>query len=140
MVLHARDGIGLNGIRIELDPAVVDTACPLIERSIRTVCPMGMIGIPVRLDFVRFVDTVEQHHKLTGRLLGAGIHLAGDQDLGFKSLSFRVGHLMNFGGRDVQRGAAYLSLSSRDGSVALTEVRELLDLLFERSVLLFSEE
>lgn len=140
MVLQAREGNGPDEIRLELDPAVVDTAFPLIERLVLAVHPAGMIGISMLLEFIELVDAVEQHHKLTGRLFGAGIRLAGDQDLEFNSLSFRIGRFFGFSGRSVQRGAAYLSIASQKQSLPLAEVRELLDLLFERRALTFPDK
>ena len=138
MTLRAQEGNGPDELRFELDPAVADLAFPLIDLLARVVHPQGMADISVRFDFVEGVDAVERHHSLTGRLYGTGVRLYGDRELEFKSLSFSVAHLLNIGMKQPTRASAYLKVATQLETISLTEVRELMDLLFDRDVLVFT--
>lgn len=140
MTIHAHQGNGPDKLVITLDPAVFDVAIPLIDSLTNQMSDSGMTGIQIRFDFVKDVTGVEKQHSLSGKLFGSGVKLSGEDLLSFRNLEFRVGHLRRFTQHTVHRGATYLSIQTRNKTLALNEVRALMDLLFERGVLFFSEE
>jgi hypothetical protein len=141
MTLHAQEGNGPDEIRINLDPAVVDVAMPLADRLIKIIAPTGMSKIPVRISFFEGINAVQQHHSLTGRLFGAGVRISLGGELEFKSLSFSVANLVHRGAGIGQsrRAGAYVNFTTSGDSVCLADVRDLLDVLFDREVLSFVE-
>ena len=141
MTLYAREGNGPDEIRIDFDPAVADVAFPIIDRLVKIIIPTGMSKIPVRIDFFEGIDAIEQHHSLTGRLFGTVVRISPGGELEFRSLTFSVAHLLHFGvgiGKS-RRGGAYVNFTTSEDSVCLADVRDLLDVLFDREVLSFVE-
>jgi hypothetical protein len=140
MSLYAQEGNGSDEIRIDLDPAVADVAFPLIDRLVKIITPTGMSKIPIRIDFFEGIDAVQQHHSLTGRLFGTGVRISPGGEVEFKSLSFSIANLLHFGiGGQSRRGCAYVRFTTSGESVCLADVRDLLDVLFDREVLSFVE-
>jgi hypothetical protein len=141
MSLYAQEGNGPDEIRIDLDPAVADVAFPLIDRLVKIITPTGMSKIPIRIDFFEGIEAVQQHHSLTGRLFGMGVRISPGGELEFKSLSFSIAHLLHLGVGISQsrRGCAYVKFTTSEESVCLADVRDLLDILFDREVLSFVE-
>lgn len=140
MSLYAQEDVGQKVVRIELDPFVGDIAFPLIERAVRAIGLAGMQGLPVRMDFIAAIDALQEHHKLTGRLYGSQVRLVDANSLGFRSLDFSIGRLMSFSTHRARAGAVYLSIRSQAESIALSDLRELLDLLFERRALFYEDQ
>ncbi len=140
MSLYGQEGNGPDEIRIDLDPAVADVAFPLIDRLVKIIAPTGMSKIPIRIDFFEGIDAIQQHHSLTGRLFGAGVRISPGGELEFKSLSFSIANLLHFGvGGQSRRGCAYVKFTASGETVCLADVRDLLDVLFDREVLSFVE-
>jgi hypothetical protein len=138
MSLYGQEGNGPDEIRIDLDPAVADIAFPLVDRLVKIITPTGMSKIPIRIDFFEGIDAFQQHHSLTGRLFGTGVRISPGGELEFKSLSFSIANLLHIGvGGQSRRGCAYVKLTASGETVCLADVRDLLDVLFDREVLSF---
>lgn len=128
-------------LTIAIDSGIADVSFPIVERVIREVRSKGIRDIVVRLDFIKAVDCLTGQHKVTGRLYGSDIKLSDNDHLIFKDIEFQVSHLYSFsvhGGS--RRGATYLSMIFHCDEIPVSQIRELLNFLFEREVLYLESE
>jgi TIR domain-containing protein len=139
VTFYAQIGNGPDCIRIQIDPAVMEIAMGLLHNATPQIRKGGLNGLKVRLDFVGGVKFVRELHKITGRLVGTEVKLAAGTYLRFRTIEFHVGLLMSFTTQQVRLGAAYLYIRATENTLPLDEVRDLLDLLFDREVLYLGE-
>lgn len=124
-------------LKIKIDPLILDISFPLIEKAIRAVRAEGVKGINFRFDFLPAVQCLRDQHKITARIYDSGIRLGEVHNLLYKDLEFSVDRLINHDLRvsRLRRGAAYLSVKFNSDQLSISQLKEVLDLLFEREIL-----
>ena len=122
-------------ILIVLEPAVADEMLPVLEAGIRAVQGGSLEGTTLRLGFIPGIEAIEERHKLSGRLHRHGVGLGPGSTLRLGDLLFYIDHYLALAGGGPTRGAAYLGCTVPDSGVPITQIRELLALLVEESIL-----
>ena len=140
LTVHTTEGQSPKPIKFEIDPALIETTIPLAIEVIREIRKDGIKGISIRFDFNDTVDCENKNHKLTARLFETGVSLGKEEGFVYEGMNFTMSHLMNFHGRSIKQGAAYLSVTPIEDLFELHKVSDLMDLLFSKKVLFESEQ
>jgi hypothetical protein len=118
----------------EFDPALFPVTLPLVQAIERELIAQNRTaGTSFRVFFYPNVIPVGADYKLTARLAGSPVRFAADGSLVYKEMSFEFAYLDY-----ATDGISYIFLRVKTGLPELSEqvLAELIDLLFERGVLL----
>lgn len=130
------DGIQPPPLEISVDPGIADVALPKVERIIREIRSDGINGISIRFDFISTVECLTDRHKISGRVYGTDVKLSTKDHLILRDIEFYISHLFYLATpRLSRRGATYVSMRFVCTEIPLSQIRELLEFLFEREIL-----
>lgn len=136
LTVRTTDGEYPEPINFVIDPALVDTTIEVTLEIIRKLRDDGIKDISIRFDFVDTIDCINRSHKITARLFGKGITLGQKDGLLYNGLNFTIDHLLSFTGKNsIKRGATYLSITPKENVFELSQVSDLLKILFNNGVL-----
>ena len=123
-------------LEIYVDPGIADVALPRVERIIRKIRSEGVRGISIRFDFISTVECLTDHHKISGRVYGTNIKLSAENRLILGDIEFYVSYSYSFRpSGDTRRGATFINMRFECDELRLSQIRELLEFLFEREIL-----
>lgn len=122
-------------VDVVIDPAVLDVVSPIIEKTIPLLRPAGLPGTAMSVDFAEGVDGVVEDFKVTGRLGGTDVKLAGES-LALADLRFSIERSTRQG----KSALPHVRIELTGNAVPVARIRELVTLLFERRVLYLDAE
>ena len=149
---HADDALSLHfyGVSIEatgdpakgalaitMDPGIVDVTLPTVEKAIRAVRSAGINGVRIRFDFIPTVTVLKEKHKVTGHIYGSDVKMLAINQFVHQDVEFSIGSVV-----DSRRSLVLttVSMALNCDEVPTQQMRETLELLFERGILYLGEE
>ncbi len=125
-------------IDMEIDPSIFVTQWPILEGIIRSVRDQGLTGIRVTFRFnsgVRSMDWDKEQNKITARVWNTDVRLDESDHLFIKDLLF---HFKTMFAGEPSELATFLYFILPNNELPAEQIRQLLDLLFDREILYFA--
>lgn len=126
-----------SGLRVQVDPGLADVALPNMAIALATLRGQGVQGATIRLVFQHFADFVRDRHKRTGRLYGAAVTAFSADLFSYRSLRFELSSKPTHGMGDYP---AQLLLTMQSDTIPLGEIRELVELLYHRNLIILDRD
>lgn len=127
-------------LNVEADPTIAAITLPIIEELLSAIRTDGIRGVTITLAFVGLVASLFEQHKKTARLYGSDVTLGKGGSLAFRDLEFTIDHGHGYlVGETYQRGETLVKLSVNAEALPLSEIGDLLTLLFDRNVLFIEQ-
>jgi len=123
-------------LRVELDPGLTKLTFPLVESVWSLFEFGGRDQFKFRVNFSDVVREATPRYRMTSRLHGTGVTLGDGSAFRFKDMEFRVDHgvRMRFTSAS-ERTPPFVDVAQRSDHLEHDVLIELLDLLFDREVL-----
>lgn len=123
-------------ISVALEGSLVDLTLPLVLASMSKACKGGVEGKSIDIEFNRGVVHTSGMHKQSGRLYGTGVTLVDHTRFQLRDLLFSVSQHVWYETHSTRYGATYVRVQPTSDPLDLSQLSELVALLFEREVLL----
>jgi len=123
-------------IEIKIDPITALQGLEALKVVKLAVCKNHDDANYIQVSFSDGITMAEGFHRLSGRLTGTDVKIAGSAEYSFRSITFSLDKRLKYTQKSITAGNPFLKVKAEsEGSELCRDLRELLDLLFDRRVL-----
>ena len=127
---------GFSRIELRIDPASALEGFEALKIIKSAVAKEHEEMNYIQLSFADGVSKAEGFHRISGRLTGSDVRIAGSAECSYRSITFSLDRQHIYGRNGVYLGSPLLRIrTGSEGSDLCRDLAGLLDLLFERRVL-----